>query len=99
MARLVDAGWVRRLSRVNGLGVSQSLYAVGPAACLWLPEAVEADPQEIAQQSRPGGGPLLVEHSVRALDFRLRIGLDAIAAGIDVEEWRCELECRHSFQF
>lgn len=99
MARLVRAGWVRRMSRVNGLGIAQSLFAAGPAASMWLPEALDLEPQEVIQQCRTSAGPMLIEHSLRALDFRLQLMRDAPEHGWSVDEWRCELECRHAFCF
>lgn len=99
LLQLVHVGWVRRITRVDGLGIAQSLYAAGPGAAGWLPECLDIDPQEVAHFCHARGGPLSIEHSVRALDFRLRLVGDAKADCIVAEDWRCELECRHAFQF
>lgn len=99
LGQLVRAGWLRRIDTVNGLITQQGLYAPGTAAATFLQHSLDMPTEEVSRQCTAHEGPLLVEHSLRVLDFRLRLEREARAAGIEIEEWFCEPECLHEFAY
>lgn len=99
LGQLVRAGWLRRIDTVNGLITQQGLYAPGTAAATFLQQSLDMPTEEVARQCTAHEGPLLVEHSLRVLDFRLRLEREARAATVEIEEWLCEPECLHEFAY
>jgi hypothetical protein len=98
LGQLARAGWLRRIDQVNGQEVRQGLYAVGPAAGSFLSESLQIPSDEISRQCTAYEGPLLIEHSIRILDFRLLLQEQGPDFGVQLEEWLCEAECLHEFQ-
>lgn len=99
LAQLVRAGWLRRIEIVNGLITQQGLYAPGTAAASFIQQSLDMPVEEVARCCTPHEGPLLVEHSLRVLDFRLQLEKEAEVSGIEIEEWLCEPECLHEFAY
>lgn len=99
LAQLVHAGWLRRIEMLNGLITQQGLYAPGAAAGSFIRQSLDLPAEEVARCCTAHEGPLLVEHSLRVLDFRLQLERDARATGLEIEEWLCEPECLHEFAF
>jgi hypothetical protein len=97
VSQLVSAGWLRKIPNVNGLAVQQGLYAVGPSAVPELLQTTDLPIDEISRCCTPNEGPILVEHSIKLLDFRLALEMGAPGASIDIIEWLCEAECLHEF--
>lgn len=99
LAQLVRSSWLRRIETVNGLITEQGLYAPGTAAASFIRQSLDLPAEEVARCCTPHEGPLLVEHSLRVLDFRLQLERDARVTGVEIEEWLCEPECLHEFAF
>ena len=99
LKQLVGAGWLRRIESVNWLTIHQGLYAPGTAAARYLVQCLDVPHEEVARQCTAHEGPLLVEHSLRVLDFRLLLSKEAPQAKVVVEDLLCECECLHEFTF
>ena len=97
LSELVQAGWLRRVEYINGVTNHQSLYAAGSAASSHLRLALDLPVEEVNRHCRANEGPLLVEHSLRVLDFRVRVRQEAETRNLLLEEWLCEPECLHEF--
>jgi len=97
LSELVQAGWLRRVEGINGVTNHQSLYAAGKASSSHLRIALDLPIEEVNRHCRTNEGPLLVEHALRTLDFRVRIQQGAENHLLHLEEWLCEPECLHEF--
>lgn len=95
LSDLVRAGWLRRVEGINGLAGHQSVYAPGKAAASYLRRSLDLPADEISRHCSATEGPLLVEHALRVLDFRVRLHREADRG---LQEWLCEPECLHEFQ-
>lgn len=95
LSELVRAGWLRRVEGISGLVGHQSIYAPGRAAAGYLRLSLDFPADEISRHCGGGEGPLLVEHGLRVLDFRVRLHQEVEEK---LQEWLSEPECQHEFQ-
>ncbi|MBI5706474.1 MAG: replication-relaxation family protein [Armatimonadetes bacterium] len=95
LSDLVRAGWLRRVEGINGLAGHQSVYAPGKAAAAYLRRSLDLPADEISRHCSATEGPLLVEHALKVLDFRVQLHREADRT---LNEWLCESECLHEFQ-
>lgn len=97
LSELVQADWLRRVKGLNGVTSHQSLYAAGRVAASHLRLALDLPIEEVNRHCRANEGPLLVEHALRVLDFRVLLHQEAETRRLHLEEWLCEPECLHEF--
>lgn len=76
----------------------ETLYGCGPVRL-----AFQSDEESALEglERQPVGceGPILLEHSLRVLDFRHQLREECSKHGVTLVEWLAEAECLHEFEF
>ncbi len=97
LRQLIAHGLVRSHESLLYAHGSNRVFGIGTGATSLVSEACEAALNEVRRVASDALSPLSLEHTLRLVDLKVAFLTTGEYAGINVETWLAEAQCRHQY--